>query len=327
MAPRRKPNILDLRIRHPFHPLHPDLLIGEPPPLPNSVVLQNVSPFCTSGFQKSHTLVIEGLPELNISLGVTSSARRNFDQNSVERLLTCFGLDSIIVFSFRMGVFNTNKPRPLKLVLQNSHQVGNLITSWKRRQYFHVSLLPMYLRLVNIRHCRGSGISSPPSKTVKESSPSAPLAAASSVPVNGHCDEEMDTDDVNLRQLYESNSSRPTSPSQAAPSGEPTPAPLSTSTPLPTDEQPPTSISVVPAAASLHPPRPHSVIDVEDGSLHNDSLFVVECPTHNHSGPSQLPFPASVTTRRRSPYRSGSPGRLSQSFSGPPPKTPKFHVE
>lgn len=146
--PPLPPRLLKLRINHPYHPLLPtaDVL---PCPSPDSEVTGALSGY--PKFQTEYSVVFENLPELIPRQDISPSIRRAFDKVSVNAILSSLGLDSLVIFSFRMGVFSMDHPRPLKVVLQNSHQAKNLVASWKRRCHESTSSLPVWILLTSIR--------------------------------------------------------------------------------------------------------------------------------------------------------------------------------
>lgn len=135
--------LLNMKIRHPLHPL-PIPKSRPPPPVEESISsLRNVP--------LEYCIVIEDLPEIDISPSLSPDTRRAFDRKMLEEICASYGLDSRILASFRMGPFDRFRPRPLKVIMANSHMAGNLVTSFHRHSR---CTLPSEARAVFIRRSK-----------------------------------------------------------------------------------------------------------------------------------------------------------------------------
>lgn len=119
----RFPSLLKMNLAHPFHPL----------PLPYYLPQESLADLATfRNLNHEYSIVVEDLPEYDICEEITPSVRRSLDQASVNSILAFYGLDSPIVFSFRMGIYSKYRPRPLKIVFPTRHAVSNLVSSFNR---------------------------------------------------------------------------------------------------------------------------------------------------------------------------------------------------
>lgn len=119
----------DGRARRDYRPIP---LVPKPPHLLTMDIAKYALVKSAHKCETRHCVVIKQLPEMEFGHTLDRMA---FHFDTVYRMLSFLSIDAVVVQTFRMGTFNPNRPRALKVVLSNSHAASAFVRASKTMRW------------------------------------------------------------------------------------------------------------------------------------------------------------------------------------------------